>query len=132
MIEAVVTGNVGRVGELKTSGGGKAYATFSVASSEKKDGPTTWVDVVCFDEQAEQVAHTLQKGQRVVVTGRLSSESYEKQDGTMGVSVRLVASDVGLSLRWPRRGRVVGAEDGEAEPLGVGEGQEEPDTAIPF
>lgn len=125
MIEAVVTGNVGRVSELKTSAGGKAYASFSVASSEKKDGPTTWVDVVCFDEQAEQVAGALQKGQRVVVSGRLSSDTYEKKDGSQGFSVRLVASDVGLSLRWPRKGGAAAVSAGQDAEVAE-------DTAIPF
>lgn len=78
-------------------------ATFSVASSEKKDSPVTWVDVVCFDEQADLVSQSLQKGDRVVVTGRMSLSRYEKRDGTQGSSLRMVAEEVGRSLRWGKR-----------------------------
>lgn len=112
MIEATVTGNVGNVKELRITNSGKAMLNFSVASTEKKDGPTTWVDVVCFDEQAETCSQSLQKGQRVVVSGRMSLETYQKKDGTQGTSLRLVANEVGLSLRWPKREAVgVGGDD---------------------
>lgn len=103
MIEATVTGNVGNVRELRITNSGKAMLNFSVASTEKKDGPTTWVDVVCFDEQAETCSESLHKGQRVVVSGRMGLETYEKKDGSQGVSLRLVANEVGISLRWPKR-----------------------------
>lgn len=112
MIEATVTGNVGNVKELRITNSGKAMLNFSVASTEKKDGPTTWVDVVCFDEQAENCSQSLQKGQRVVVSGRMGLETYQKKDGTQGTSLRLMANEVGLSLRWPKREAVgVGGDD---------------------
>lgn len=121
MIEAVVTGNVGKVNEVRMTKTGKAMLTFSVASTEKKDGPTTWVEVVCFDEQAETCSQSLQKGQRVVVSGRMGLETYEKKDGSTGFSVRLMANEVGVSLRWPKRA------------AGVREDAQEPeDAAIPF
>lgn len=113
MIEATVTGNVGNVKELRITNSGKAMLNFSVASTEKKDGPTTWVDVVCFDEQAETCSQSLQKGQRVVVSGRMGLETYQKKAGTQGTSLRLVANEVGLSLRWPKREAVVVGGDDE-------------------
>ena len=123
MITATVTGNAGKTPELRTSKSGKPMTNFSLASTEKKDGPTTWVDVVCFDEQADVVSQNIQKGDRVVVTGRLSLETYEKKDGTQGFSLRLVAEEVGKSLRWPKR-----------QPVGVGarEDVNDPDAVIPF
>jgi single-strand DNA-binding protein len=123
MIDAVVTGNVGKVNESRVTKTGKTMLTFSVASTEKKDGPTTWVEVVCFDEQAEACSQSLQKGQRVVVSGRLGLETYEKKDGSQGFSVRLMANEVGMSLRWPRRAAagVVSEADGSV-----------PDEEIPF
>lgn len=98
-------------------------ANFSVASTEKKDGPTTWVDVVCFDEQADMVSQSLHKGDRVVVTGRMSLETYEKKDGTQGSSLRVVADEVGKSLRWPKR---------QAVAAGAREDVNDPDEVIPF
>lgn len=96
---------------------------FSVASTEKKDGPTTWIDVVCFDEMADVVSQTLQKGDRVVVTGRMALETYQKKDGSQGSSLRLVADEAGKSLRWARR---------QAVAAGVREDVNDPDEVIPF
>lgn len=123
MITATITGNVGKEPALRTTQGGKTMANFSVASTEKKDGPTTWVDVVCFDEQADMVSQSLHKGDRVVVTGRVALETYEKKDGSQGFSLRLVADEVGRSLRWPKR---------QAVAAGVREDVNDPDEVIPF
>jgi single-strand DNA-binding protein len=101
-------------------------ANFSVASTEKKDGDTTWVDVVCFDEQADVVSQGVQKGDRVVVTGRLALETYEKKDGSRGSSLRMVADEVGMSLRWPKR------QERQAVAAGVREDVNDPDEVIPF
>jgi single-strand DNA-binding protein len=124
MILATITGNVGKVGELRTTRNGKAMLSFSVASTVKRegqDGQTTWVDVSCFEEQADVVSQSLKKGDRVVVTGRLSLETYQKKDGTQGSSVRLLADEVGKSLRWGAKDRVP-----------VAAGVSEVDDVIPF
>ena len=109
MISATVTGNVGKQPELKTSRSGKPLVSFSVASTynpKKGEPTTTWVDVVCFDEQAEQVSERVNKGDRVCVTGRLELEKFQRKDGTEGSALRMVADEVGLSLRWGKRDRV--------------------------
>ncbi len=109
MINATVTGNVGKQPELKNTRTGKAMATFSVASTytpKTGEPTTTWVDVVCFDDQAEQVAEKLGKGARVCVTGRLEMQKYQRADGTEGSSLRMVADEVAVSLRWGRRPQV--------------------------
>lgn len=108
MITATVTGNVGKAPELKTTANGKAMATFSVASTQKREGKepqTTWVDVTCFDEQADVVAQSVQKGERVVVSGRIQLEKFTRKDGTEGASMRMLADEVGISLRFPKRDR---------------------------
>lgn len=123
MIQATVTGNVGKRPELRQSRAGKPMASFSVASTLKREGQephTTWVDVLVFDEQAERCAEELDKGDRVVVSGRLQLESYEKKDGGTGWVLKMLADEVGTSLRWGRKERAT-------EPAGVG--AEEP---IPF
>ena len=123
MITATVTGNVGKAPELRTTQSGKQMASFSVASTAKKDGVTTWVDVTCFDEQADVVSQRLGKGDRVVVTGRMELESYQKRDGSQGQSLRMIADEVGHSLRWPKR---------EAVGAGVSSGEVSEDEPIPF
>lgn len=107
MIRAEVVGNVGQKPELKDTKGGKQMCRFSVASTKKVEGRepvTSWVSVLCFDEQAVLVSEKVGVGDRVLVTGRLEVEKYEK-DGVERTSVTLVADDVGLSLKWPKRAR---------------------------
>jgi single-strand DNA-binding protein len=115
MISATVTGNLGKPPELKTTRSGKQMASFSVAStySPKNGEPTTtWVDIVCFDDQAEQVAGRLNKGDRVCVTGRLELEKFQRKDGTEGSALRMIADEVAISLRWGKRDTVAaGAGD---------------------
>jgi hypothetical protein len=50
----------------------------------------------------------------VVVSGRAGLETYEKKDGSQGFSLRLMANEVGVSLRWPKR-EAVGAVEEDCE-----------------
>jgi len=105
MINATVTGNLGRDPELKDTKTGKKMTSFSVASTTKRDGrdpETTWIDVVCFDEVAEGAAGTFRKGMKVLMSGQMSLETYQRKDGTEGTALRMVANDIGLSVRTPK------------------------------
>jgi single-strand DNA-binding protein len=102
MIRATVTGNLGRDPELKDTRTGKKMVTFSVASTMKRDGKepeTTWLDVVCFDRLAEDVSGNFRKGMKVLLTGELALETYKRNDGSEGTSLRMIANDVGLCVR---------------------------------
>jgi len=102
MIQAVLTGNLGRDPEIKETRNGKSMANLSVASTTKRsdrDPETTWVDVVCFDELALGAAGSLRKGQKVVVTGSLVMETFRRKDGSEGTALRMVASDIGSNVR---------------------------------
>ena len=117
MIHAEVIGNVGKKPELKDTRGGKQMCRFSVASTSKaKDGEqkTSWVSVICFDEQAVLVSEKVGVGDRVMVTGRLEVEKFEK-DGVERTSVSLLADDVGISLKWPKRAQGAAAAGGKEE-----------------
>lgn len=101
MITAIVTGNLGKDPELKETRSGKKMCTFSVASSEKRGDKedTTWVDCVAFEELAEAICGDLNKGMRVVVSGRIAMEKFEKRDGSNGFSLRMMVNDIGLMIR---------------------------------
>jgi single-strand DNA-binding protein len=122
MIHATVDGNVGSHPELRHTAGGKAVCSFSLASTMKvgQDKHTTWLEVTCWDEMAETVMESVSKGKRVLVTGRMSIEEFSRKDGTKGSKLKLVADDLGVSLRWPSResagaGRAAGRnEKGDA------------------
>jgi single-stranded DNA-binding protein len=100
MIKAEVFGNVGQAPELK--------------QIEGRDPVTSWVNVLCFDEMAALVAEKVGKGDRVMVTGRLEVEKYEK-DGVERTSVTVMADDVGISLKWPKRQPGAGGPKSESD-----------------
>jgi single-strand DNA-binding protein len=97
-----VIGNVGRDPELKYGANGTPICKFSVADTIGKDDnrKTTWHDIVVFKELAESVAANVTKGNRVVITGRLTIETYEKKDGGTGKRVEIIGDDVALSIRF--------------------------------
>lgn len=106
MITATITGNVGKKPELRTTAGGKQATNFGVASTYKRkngESSTTWVDVALFDEAAVEACERLEKGERVVVTGRLELENFTRKDGTEGQALRMVAEEVAISVRFPKR-----------------------------
>lgn len=106
MIRAEVFGNVGGDPELKKTKGGDDMVRFTVASTKKQEGRepiTSWVTVLAFKEQATMVAEKVQRGDRVLVTGLLTVEKYSDKDGNERTAVTVMADEIGMSLRWPKR-----------------------------
>jgi single-strand DNA-binding protein len=56
--------------------------------------------VVCWRDLAENVALSLSKGMRVVVTGRLEQRSWETEEGDHRSKVEITADEIGPSLRF--------------------------------
>ena len=61
---------------------------------------TSFFSGTCWREQAEQVAESLQKGARVIVTGRLEQRSWETEQGDRRSVVEIQIDEMGPSLRW--------------------------------
>ena len=61
---------------------------------------TSFFDVVCWREMAENVSETITRGARVMVAGRLEQRSWETQEGDKRSKVEVVADEIGPSLRW--------------------------------
>lgn len=101
-------GNLTRDPELRYSTKGAAWASCGLAVNRRKrndDGsfeelPPEFYDLVCFGDLAEHVAECLHKGDRVVVVGRLEESSYSASDGTARTTTKLLADDIGASLRF--------------------------------
>ena len=106
MISATVVGNIGRTPELRDTKGGRKMCKFSLASTNRsKNGEepqTTWLDCMAFDETAEGIAGNPDKGMRVVATGSMWQETYEKRDGGEGSSLVFMVNDIGLTVRTRR------------------------------
>jgi single-strand DNA-binding protein len=98
-----VVGNLTRDPEIKFSDSGVQITKFGLAVTRKPkngDEQTSFYNVVAFNSLAENVAGSLTKGNRVVVTGRLEVRTYSKNDGTEGTAVDIVAEEVAPSLRF--------------------------------
>lgn len=61
---------------------------------------TSFVGGTLWREQAENAAESLQKGARVIVTGRLEQRSWETQDGEKRSLLEVAIDEIGPSLRW--------------------------------
>ncbi|WP_229052818.1 single-stranded DNA-binding protein [Aeromicrobium sp. Leaf350] len=103
-----LVGNLTRDPELRFTPAGAAVADFTVAStartfdrqtSEWKDGDTLFIRCSAWRQLAENVAGSLTKGTRVIVTGALKVREYERNDGGRGTSVEMTVEEVGPSLR---------------------------------
>ncbi|QCX77651.1 Single-stranded DNA-binding protein 2 [Streptomyces sp. YIM 121038] len=102
-----VVGNVVADPELRFTPSGAAVANFRVASTprtfdrttnEWKDGDPLFLSVSVWRQQAENVAETIRRGDRVIVVGRLGQRQYEK-DGQTRSSYEIQAEDVGPALK---------------------------------
>ena len=103
-----LVGNITRDPELRFTPSGQPTATFGLAvnrrwqnkQSNEWEEATSFFDVVCWREMAENATESLQKGSRVIVTGRLEQRSWETDNGDKRSKVEVVADEIGPSLRW--------------------------------
>ncbi|MBF6356652.1 single-stranded DNA-binding protein [Nocardia higoensis] len=104
-----VIGNLTADPELRFTPAGAAVANFTVASTprvfdrntnEWKDGEALFLRCNIWREAAENVAESLTRGARVIVSGRLKQRSYETREGEKRTVVELEVDEVGPSLRY--------------------------------
>jgi len=104
-----VIGNITGDPELRFTPSGAAVANFTVASTprafdrqsnEWKDGETLFMRCSVWRDAAENVAESLGRGTRVIVSGRLKSRSYETKEGEKRTVVEMEVDEVGPSLRY--------------------------------
>ena len=104
-----VVGNLTNDPELRFTPSGSAVANFTIASTprtfdrqsnEWKDGETLFLRASVWREAAENVAESLTKGMRVIVSGRLKSRSYETKEGEKRTVIELEVDEIGPSLRY--------------------------------
>ncbi|MCU1664134.1 MAG: single-strand binding protein [Pseudonocardia sp.] len=109
--ETVITvvGNLTADPELRFTPSGAAVANFTVAatprtfdrqSGEWKDGDALFMRCNVWRQAAENVAETLTRGMRVMVSGRLRQRSFETREGEKRTVVELEVDEVGPSLRY--------------------------------
>ena len=104
-----VIGNLTADPELRFTPNGAAVANFTVASTprtfdrqtnEWKDGDAMFLNCSVWRQYAENVAESLSKGTRVIVSGRLKSRSYETREGEKRTVFEIDVDEVGPALRY--------------------------------
>ncbi|PIR48977.1 hypothetical protein COU80_01020 [Candidatus Peregrinibacteria bacterium CG10_big_fil_rev_8_21_14_0_10_55_24] len=101
---ADVVGNVTRDPELRTTTSGQKVLTIGVATNErwrdKASGEdrerTEFHNVVVWGELADEVSHTVRKGQRLYVSGRVQHRSWQTQQGSKRITTEIIADAVSL------------------------------------
>jgi single-strand DNA-binding protein len=93
--------------ELRFTPSGVAMAKIRLAVNRRwRDQSGEWQENTSFftgtiwREQAEQAAESLQKGARVIVTGRLEQRTWENEQGEKRSVVEVQVDEIGPSLRW--------------------------------
>ncbi len=104
-----IVGNLTADPDLRFTPSGAAVANFTVASTprifdrqtgEWKDGEALFMRCSIWREAAENVAETLTRGARVIVTGRLKQRSFETREGEKRTVIELDVDEIGPSLRY--------------------------------
>ncbi|HXV05764.1 MAG TPA: single-stranded DNA-binding protein [Solirubrobacterales bacterium] len=125
----VITGNLTRDPELRSTPGGTSVCKLRVAvNSRRKDQSGNWVDkpnyfdVTVWGAQGENCANYLSKGRPVAVEGRLDWREWDDKDGNKRQTVEIIANTV----------QFLGSRDGSGGPNGNGgEGGFSPSSDVP-
>jgi single-strand DNA-binding protein len=106
--QITIIGNLVDDPQLRYTPTGQAVANFRVASTprfldkntnEWKDGESLFLSCSVWRQAAENVAESLQRGMRVIVSGRLKQRSYETKEGEKRTVYEVEVDEVGPSLR---------------------------------
>ena len=128
-----IVGNVTREPELRFTANGRSQLMLGLAVNHRypdRGRPGEWVEetsffnVVCWADLAENVSASVQKGSRILVMGRLRQRSWETDNNEKRSVVEVIAEEVGPSLRWAT------AQISRTERKGPGDGPR-PDTTAP-
>ena len=102
-----IVGNLVEDPEVRFTNAGIAVTNLRVAVTQRvqqdgqwRDGDTSFFKVNVWRGQAENLAESLGKGDRVMVTGRLRQRSWETPEGDKRSATELEADEVGASLKW--------------------------------
>jgi single-strand DNA-binding protein len=137
--QVTIVGNLTRDPELRYTPNGAALVKFGIAWSKRapdesgqwRDVETSFFNVTAWRQLAENIAESLTQGMRVVVIGRLRTNSWETQEGEKRSTVEIEADEVAPSLKWAtakleRQGR---SNESWAGAVSVGAGAPQEETS---
>ena len=106
-------GNICNDVELKTTNNGKYVCSFSLAIKRPFSKEITdFLPVVCWDKQAETISKYCKKGDRIGITGVMTSRKYQDKDGNNRTAFEVVANNV----QFVESKRSQGNEEGNSLP----------------
>ncbi len=143
--QITIIGNLVDDPQLRYTPTGQAVASFRVASTprfmdrqtnEWKDGDSLFLSCNVWRQAAENVAESLQRGMRVIVSGRLRQRSYETKEGEKRTVYEIEVDEVGPSLRNAsakvvKSSRATGGQGGSGGQGGYGSGGGAAAAALP-
>lgn len=105
-----ITGHFGIVNEpeVKFAQSGKAWARVRCVAKDRKrgqngeweDGDPLFIDVIAFGKIAENLIESAQKGDSLVIDGKLSPNTWTDDSGVERRDMRIIADEIGVSLTW--------------------------------
>ena len=103
-----LVGNVTRAPEVRFTPSGASIVSFGMAVNRRWQNKQTneweeqvsFFDVKAWGQLGENVAESIEKGTRVIVSGRLEQRSWEADSGEKRSKVEVVADEVAPSLKW--------------------------------
>ena len=139
-VEVTITGNVTADPELRFTQSGAAVLSFTVASTPRKfnsqsgkweDGEPLFMRCNAWRQLAENVAESVHRGSRVVVTGTLKQRSFETKEGEKRTVVEVDADEVAASMKFAQVAirKVERSGDGAG---GGGQAQQQPPARDPW
>lgn len=112
MNHVVVSGNLTREPEVRSTKGGTTIMNLGIAINDRRRNGQTgewedvahFVDCVIFGKRAESLSKILRKGMKVYIDGKLSYNSWEAKDGSRRSKVEIVVNDLELPPRNSQSG----------------------------
>lgn len=108
-----LVGNLTGEPELRFTSAGQAVTNARMAVNERfqRNGEwverTTYMNVVAWGTLAENIAASLHTGDRIMASGRIQIREYAPSDDDKRYFTELVATEVGVALRWAQVGEVI-------------------------
>jgi single-strand DNA-binding protein len=105
----ILTGNLTADPELRFTPSGVAVANFTVAATSRtfdktanqwRDGEALFLRCTLWRQAAENLAESLRRGDRVIITGRLRQRSFETREGDKRTMIELDVDEIGASLKF--------------------------------
>lgn len=122
MNKAILTGNLTKDPELRTTTSGTSVCTFMVAVQRRYKGtdgkpPVDYLNIVVWRQLGELCGKYLSKGRKVLIEGEIQNRSYEDKDGNKRYITEITAENVEFLTPREKTDTPAGFTEIDDEPL---------------